>query len=224
MRTHNLNPIFFEKTKDGERMYDVSSMLVKDRTLFLDCEIDQEITSQVTSLLFLLDRENSEEKIRLWINSPGGIVQGFLAIYDMIQLIKAPVQTVCMGECCSAAAILLASGSPGLRYCMPNSRVMIHQIQIDGLGGSNAEIDITTKELKEIQDQLTEILARHTGHTKAKVKKDTKMDKWFSAQEAVDYGLVDYILLPTKQAPELLKREPRKSTDVTDGKETDSEE
>lgn len=211
MRTHNLNPIFFEKTKDGERMYDVSSRLVKDRTLFLDCEIDQEITSQVTSLLFLLDREDPEKKISLWINSPGGIVQGFFTIYDMIQRIKAPVQTVCMGECCSAAAVLLAAGSPGLRYCMPNARVMIHQIQVDGLGGSNAEIDINTKELKAIQEQLTEILARHTGHTKAKIKRDTKMDKWLSAQGAVDYGIVDQILAPTKQAPELLKRELKKA-------------
>jgi ATP-dependent Clp protease protease subunit len=216
MRTNNLNPIFFEKTKDGERMYDVSSRLVKDRTLFLDCEIDQEITSQVTSLLFLLDLEDSEKMISLWINSPGGIVQGFFAIYDMIQRIKAPVQTICMGEACSASAILLAAGSPGFRYCMPNSRVMIHQIQIDGLGGSNAEIELNTKELKEVQEQLTEILAQHTGHTKAKIKKDTKMDKWFSAQGAVDYGLVDYILQPTKQAPELLKREKRLSSEEID--------
>jgi ATP-dependent Clp protease protease subunit len=207
MRINNLNPIFFEKTKDGERMYDVSSRLVKDRTLFLDCEIDQEITSQVTSLLFLLDREDSDKKISLWINSPGGLVQGFLAIYDMIQRIKAPVETVCLGEACSAAAILLAAGSPGLRYCMPSSRVMIHQIQVEGLGGSNAEVEINTKELKKIQDQLTEILARHTKHTKAKVKRDTRMDKWFDAQGAVNYGIVDRILKPTKKQPELLKTE-----------------
>jgi ATP-dependent Clp protease protease subunit len=213
MRTYNLNPIFFDKTNDGE-MYDVTSMLVKDRILFLDCEIDQEKTSQITSLLFLLDKEDSEKKIRLWINSPGGIAQGFFAIYDMIQTIKAPVQTICMGESCSAAAVLLAAGSPGLRYCMPSSRVMIHQIQIDGLGGSNTDIEIDTKELKEIQEQLTEILARHTGHTKTKIKRDTKHDRWFSAQGAVEYGLVDHIILPTKQTPEILKRELRKSDDI----------
>ena len=221
MRTHNLNPIFFEKTKDGERMYDVSSRLVKDRTLFLDCEIDQELTSQVTSLLFLLDREDSEKKISLWINSPGGILTGFLAMYDMIQRIKAPVQTICMGEACSAAAILLAAGSPGMRYCMPNSRVMIHQIQVDGLGGSNAEIEINTKELKEVQEKLTEILARHTGHTKAKIKRDTKLDKWFSAEAAVEYGIVDQILKPTKETPELLKREPSRKSDSEEADETE---
>lgn len=219
MRTHNLNPIFFEKTKDGERMYDVSSRLVKDRTLFLDCEIDQELTSQVTSLLFLLDREDSEKKISLWINSPGGLLTGFMAIYDMMQRIKAPVQTVCMGEACSAASILLAAGSPGLRYCMPNSRVMIHQIQVDGLGGSNAEIEINTKELREVQDKLTEILARHTGHTKAKIKRDTKLDKWFSAEAAVEYGIVDQILTPTKKQPELIKREPKKNSEESSDRE-----
>lgn len=214
MRTHNLNPIF----KDNESMYDVSSILLKDRILFLDCEIDQEITSWITSMLFLLDREDSKDKISLWISSPGGIVQGFFAIYDMIQRIQAPVQTICMGEACSAAAILLAAGTPGLRYCMLNSRVMIHQIQIDGLGGSNAEVELNAKELKEVQEQLTDILSRHTGHTKAKIKKDTKMDKWFSAKNAVDYGLVDHILMPTKQIPELIMRDKRELYELNDTK------
>lgn len=210
MRTNNLNPIFFEKTKDGERIYDISSRLVKDRTLYLDCEIDSDITSQITSLLFLLDRENSEKKIRLWINSPGGIVQGFFAIYDMMHRIKAPVETVCIGEACSASAILLAAGTPGMRYCMPSSRVMIHQIQIDGLSGSNAEIEINTKEIQALQDYLTEILARHTGHTKAKIKRDTKLDRWMGAQDAMDYGIVDGVLKPTKNIPDLIKKEPAK--------------
>jgi ATP-dependent Clp protease protease subunit len=216
MRKTNLNPIFFEKTKDGERIYDVSSMLMKDRVIFLDCEIDEEITSQITSLIFLLDRESQEEEIKLWINSPGGLAQGFFAIYDMIQRVKAPVKTVCIGEASSAAAILLAAGSPGLRYAMPNSRIMIHQIQVDGLAGSNAEIEIGTKELKEVQDRLTEILARHTGRTKAKVKRDTKMDKFMSATDALEYGLIDKIITPAKQQPELIKREPKKSDDVVE--------
>jgi ATP-dependent Clp protease protease subunit len=127
----------------------------------------------------------------------------------MIHRIKAPVQTICVGEACSAAAILLASGNEGLRYCMPNSRVMIHQIQVSGMGGSNAEIEINTKELKEVQERLTDILARHTGHTKAKVRRDTKMDKWMSAEEALAYGLVDKILPRLKKVPELLLREPK---------------
>jgi ATP-dependent Clp protease, protease subunit len=208
----NLNPIFFEKTKDGERIYDVSSRLAKDRTIYLDCEIDEEVTSQITSLLYLLDREE-EKPISLWINSVGGIAQGFFAIYDMIQWIKSPVKTVCIGEASSAAAILLACGSPGMRSTMPNTRIMIHQIQVDGLAGSNAEIEIGTKELREVQDRLTEILARHTGHTKAKIKRDTKMDNFMSAAEALDYGLVDKILPVAKKLPELLKRESKKSGD-----------
>jgi ATP-dependent Clp protease, protease subunit len=211
MRTHNLNPIFFEKTKDGERIHDVSARLVMDRVIFLDCVIDTEITAQVTSLLFLLDREDSNRKISLWINSPGGILHGFFAIYDMIHRIKAPVQTVCIGEASSAAAILLASGSPGLRFCMPNSRVMIHQIQVGGLEGSNTEIEIEAKELRAQQDVLTEILARHSGHTKTKIKNDTKMDKWMNAQAAVEYGIVDKILTAHKEVPELIKREPLKN-------------
>jgi ATP-dependent Clp protease protease subunit len=210
MRINNLNPIFFEKTKDGERIYDVSSRLIKDRVIYLDCEIEEEITSEITSLLFLLDRENEEDPISLWINSVGGSATGFFAMYDMIQRIKAPVKTVCIGEACSAAAIILAAGSPGLRYIMPNARVMIHQIQVDGLTGSNAEVEIQTKDLKEVQDQLTEILARHTGHTMAKIKRDTKMDNYMSAKEAVEYGLVDKILPVVKKQPELLKREIKK--------------
>ena len=211
MRKTNLNPIFFEKTKEGERVYDVSSRLIKDRVIYLDCEIDEEITSQITSLIFLLDRESHDSPIRLWINSPGGLAQGFFAIYDMIQRVKAPIKTVCVGEASSASAILLASGSKGLRYAMPNSRIMIHQIQVDGLAGSNAEIEIGTKELKEVQDRLTEILARHTGHTKAKIKRDTKMDKYMSATDALEYGLIDKILPTAKKQPDLLKREMKKA-------------
>lgn len=210
MRTHNLNPIFFEKTKDGERIYDVSSRLIKDRTLYLDCEIDQEVASQITSLLFLLDREDSEKKINLWISSPGGSTAGFFSIFDMMYRVRAPVCTVGIGEVCSASAILLSCGSSGMRYVMPNARVMIHQIQVGGMGGSNAEIDIEVKEIRAQQEYLTEILARHTGHTKAKIKRDTKLDRWMSATDSVNYGLVDKILQPTKTLPELLTKEPKK--------------
>lgn len=212
MRIYNLNPVFFEKTKDGERIYDVSSRLIKDRVVYLSEELDDDNTSSILSLLFLLDREDEEKPISLWISSPGGIAHGFFAIYDMIQRIKAPVKTICMGEACSAAAMLLASGSQGMRYAMPNSRVMIHQIQVGGMAGSNSKIEIETKELKTVQDRLTEIFARHTGHTKAKIKRDTKMDKYMSAQEALDYGIVDKILTYTKKQPELLKREPKSKT------------
>jgi ATP-dependent Clp protease, protease subunit len=224
MRTTNLNPIFFEKTKDGEKIYDVSSRLIKDRVIFLDCEIDEEVTSQITSLIFLLDRENTEAEIKLWINSPGGLAQGFFAIYDMIQRVKAPVKTVCVGEASSAAAILLASGSSGLRYAMPNSRIMIHQIQVDGITGSNAEVEIDTKELKALQNRLTEILARHTGHTTTKIKRDTKMNKYMSASEALEYGLIDKILPTAKKQPELIKKEYKTSNTIRPEIKSESED
>ena len=214
MKMTNLNPIFFEKTKDGERVYDVSSRLIKDRILFIDTEIDQEVASQITSLLFLLNHENDKKDIQLWINSPGGSVQGLFAIYDMIYYhIKAPVHTICIGEACSAAAILLAAGTKGKRCCTPNAKVMIHQIQVDGIGGSNAEVEIDTKELKKVQERLTEILARHTYHTKAKIKRDTKMNRWMTAEEAKAYGIVDVIFPCTRKVPDLLKSEPTKRVD-----------
>jgi ATP-dependent Clp protease protease subunit len=203
----NLNPVFIEKTKDGERMYDVSSRLIKDRVIYLDCEINDEIASQIVALLFLLDRESSEKIISLWISSPGGCVSGLFAIYDMMNRIKAPIKTVCIGEVCSAASIILASGSIGKRFAMPNSRIMIHQIQVEGIGGSNTELEISAKEIKSIQDYLTEILARHTGHTKAKIKRDTKLDKFMSAKEAKEYGIIDHILPFSKPQLPLLTKE-----------------
>ena len=228
MKMSNLNPIFFEKTKDGERVYDVSSRLIKDRVIFVDTEIDQEVASNITSLLFLLNHENEKREIQLWINSPGGSVQGLFAIYDMIYYrIKAPVHTICIGEACSAAAILLAAGTKGKRFCTPNAKVMIHQIQVDGIGGSNAEVEINTKELKKVQERLTEILARHTSHTKAKIKRDTKMDRWMSAEEAKAYGIIDFIFPSTRNVPDLLKSEPiktEKTESKTEKPSEDSEE
>ena len=220
MRTNNLNPIFIEKTKDGETMYDLSSRMIKDRVIYLDCEIDDEVTSQITSLLFLLDREaRSEEKsnkksepITFWINSPGGDVTGLFAIYDMMQRIHCDIITICVGAASSAAAILLSAGSPGMRYIQPHGRVMIHQIQVGGLSGSNTEIEIEAGELKIINNSLIEILARHCGRTRAKVKRDTKLDKYLSAQEAVDYGIVDHILPAYKKSPELIAKESDRKT------------
>lgn len=223
LRTRNIQPVFFEKTKDGERVFDISTRLIKDRTIFIDCEIDEEITSQVISLLFLLDREDSEKKINLWINSIGGFASGLFGIYDMMYRIKAPVRTVCMGEACSAAAALLAAGSVGHRYIMPHARVMIHEIQADNFGGSNAEVEIGAKEIRAMNNQVIEMLARHTGHTKAKIKRDIQRDKYMGAQEAVEYGLVDKILPYTKEIPPLIKREiKKKNTDKE--KEGDEQE
>jgi ATP-dependent Clp protease protease subunit len=209
VKKSNLNPIFFEKTKDGEMMYDVSSRLVKERTIFIDCPIDSELASSVVSLLFLLDREIEEEgkddSITLWIKSPGGAITSMFAIYDMMQYISTPIETICIGDASSAAAVLLAAGDKGKRCALPNSRIMIHQVQIHGNGGSFPEIELDHKETKILNDKMIEILARHTGQTMKKVRKDTTMDLSLSAEEALKYGLIDKILSPAKQIPELKK-------------------
>jgi ATP-dependent Clp protease protease subunit len=204
MRYKNINPLFFEKTKDGETFYDVYARLVKDRVIFLAEEIDSATASIIVALLFLLDREDKEEEpISLWINSPGGDADNFFAIYDMIQLVKAPVKTVCLGSASSAAAMLLAAGSPGLRYATPNSHVMIHQIQVEGVGGTGTEVEIEAREVKKVNNRITEILARHTGQTMTKIRKDCQHDKYLDAQGAMEYGIIDHILGPTKTIPEL---------------------
>jgi ATP-dependent Clp protease protease subunit len=215
MQFRNINPIFFEKTKDGEAFYDVYARLVKDRVIFLTEEIDSDTASVVSSLLFLLDREEKEEEpIQLWINSPGGNVNDFFAIYDMMQLVKSPIKTICVGSASSAAAILLAAGTTGMRFITPNSHVMIHQIQVESVGGTGTEVEIEAREVKKIKVKLNEILARHTGHTTAKIKRDCEHDKYLDAKAALEYGIVDHILGPTKTLPALKQiRRKRKRVD-----------
>jgi ATP-dependent Clp protease protease subunit len=198
-----MNPIFYEKTKDGEVMYDIPSRLIKDRVIFLDSEITSEVASMIAALLFMLDREDKDQNIDLWINSPGGSLEGLFAIYDMMHRIQAPVRTVCIGEASSAAAIILAAGSPGERYAMPNSKVMIHQIQVDGMGGTATEVEISDKELKQLSHNLNCMLARHTGQYLSKIRRDIIHDKFLTAQEALDYGIVDKIMPYVKEIPKL---------------------
>lgn len=203
MKVSNINPIFFEKTKDGDQIWDIPSRLVKDRIIFLNGEITSENASNLSALLFLLNRESSDKLISLWIDSPGGDAQGFFAIYDMMQRIECPIRTICTGQASSAAAILLAAGTPGQRYAAPHSRIMIHQIQADGIGGSGTEVEIETKEIKKIKKEITETLARHTGQTVAKIKRDTVHDRYMSANDAIAYGIIDKVFGPKKQLPEL---------------------
>lgn len=203
MRYKNVNPVFFEKTKDGEILYDVYARLVKDRIIFLHEEIDSEVASVIVALLLVLDQEDKEEPISLYINSPGGSVESFFAIYDVMQLVHAPIKTICVGEASSAAAILLAAGSAGMRFATTHSRVMIHQIQIGSMEGSGTDLENTAKEVKALKKKLTEVLARHTGQSYKKVLNDCEVDKYLSSEEAKAYGIVDEILLPTKVIPEM---------------------
>jgi ATP-dependent Clp protease protease subunit len=189
----------YEKTKDGEVVYDVYSKLLKDRILFLYEEIDSEVASKVVALLLYLNAESKTKEIKLYINSPGGAAEGFFAIYDAMNHIQAPVRTICIGEACSAAADLLASGSPGKREATPNAQIMIHSIQIEDLSGSMTAVAKDMARTKIIHKRTIEILADNTGQSFAKVLKDCKTDKYMSAQEALDYGIIDKILEPKKR-------------------------
>ena len=197
-----MNHIFFERTKDGEIFYDLGSKLAQERIIILSEEIDEEVAATIVPLLFLMDNKN-HDPISLWINSPGGDVFAFFAIYDIMKLIKSPVHTYCVGSASSAAAMLLSSGDK--RFCTPNSSVMIHEVSIDAIGGTNSAVENEAKEMKKINDRLAELLARNTGKTVSRIKKDIKYDHYMTAEEAVKYGIVDSILKPTKIVPELKK-------------------
>lgn len=206
MKKANINPVFFERTSDGETFYDVYARLIKDRIIFLTEEITSENASIIASLLLLLDTENPEEPISFYINSPGGQVEAFFAIYDMMQLINAPIKTVGIGEAASAAAILLSAGTKGMRYATQNCNVMIHQIQIMGhTEGSGTDVENEAKEIKRIKKRLTETLARHVGKSYRKVHNDCELDKYMSSSEALEYGIIDAIIQPKKLIPDLIK-------------------
>jgi len=208
MSSTNLNPIFFEKTREGERIYDVSSRLMKDRIIFLDGVLDDETSNNIVGLLYLLDGDKSakNKEIQIWINSPGGILSGFFAIYDMMNWVKSPIHTIGMGEVASAASMLLSAGTPGHRSLMPNCRVMIHDVQLSTSGNSShKDFRITVKEIGKLHDRVADLLARHTQTKISKVKKDIEDDKYMSAEEAIEYGLADNIFKYRKKIPDLPK-------------------
>jgi ATP-dependent Clp protease protease subunit len=195
----------YEKTKDGEIVYDVYSKLLKDRIIFLSEELDSEVASKTIALLLYLNAESKTKEIKIYINSEGGNIDAFFAIYDTMQQISAPVKTICVGEACSASSVILAGGSPGKRLAYPHSMVMIHNLQISDLGGSKAEIKDQVKVIDKISAKFIEILARHTGQPLAKVRKDCEKDKYLTAEEALEYGIIDKILQPKKKIPPLRK-------------------
>jgi ATP-dependent Clp protease protease subunit len=202
-----MNPIFIEKTKNGEIIYDVPSRLLKDRVVFLNEEITDQSASTTSSLLYLLNQEDDTKPIDLWIDSPGGDVEGLFEIYDMMNFISAPVRTVCMGIACSAAAVLLACGTKGQRCVMPNSTVMIHQVRnYGGISGTETEIRISAKRMKYLKDKLNIILSEKTGQSIEKINIDTKNDKYLNAQEAIEYGLADMVLKNPKNEPKVIKK------------------
>jgi ATP-dependent Clp protease, protease subunit len=188
-----LVPFVVEQTGRGERSYDIYSRLLKDRIVFLGGQINDEVSNLITAQLLFLESEDPEREINMYINSPGGSVTAGLAIYDTMQFVKPPVSTLCVGQAASMGAVLLAAGSKGKRYALPHARIMIHQLS-GGFEGQAADIDIQAREALRLRDVLNLILSQHTGQNLKKLEKDTDRDNFLSAQQALEYGLIDEVI------------------------------
>lgn len=188
----NLIPSVIEKTHNGERVYDIYSRLLKDRIIFIGGEIDDDLANAVISELLFLDSQSNDE-ISIYINSPGGSITAGMAIYDTMNFVKSPISTICVGMAASMASVLLACGDKGKRYILPNSEVMIHQ-PLGGVNGQATEIKIVADRILYLRGKLNKLLADKTGQNIKKIEKDTERDYYLTANEALDYGLVDKIL------------------------------
>jgi len=196
-----LVPIVIETTNRGERAYDIYSRLLKDRIIFLGAPIDDIFANLVIAQLLFLEAEDPEKDINLYVNSPGGSVTAGLGIYDTMQYVKPPINTICLGQAASMGAFLLTAGTKGKRFALPNARVMIHQ-PMGGFQGQATEIDIHAREILKIRERLNEIMAKHTGQPLEKIAQDTERDYFLSAEEAKRYGLIDEVIT---RPPKLLK-------------------
>lgn len=186
-------PIVIEQSSRGERAFDIYSRLLKDRIIFLGGGIDDGVADVVVAQLLFLESEDPEKDISIYINSPGGVVTAGMAIYDTMQYIKPDVSTICIGQAASMGAFLLAAGTKGKRYALPNSRIMIHQ-PLGGAQGQASDIEIQAQEILRMKDSLNHILAEHTGQPLKQIKKDTDRDFFMSANEAKEYGLIDEVV------------------------------
>ncbi|GAB1409110.1 ATP-dependent Clp endopeptidase proteolytic subunit ClpP [Desulfovibrionales bacterium] len=187
-----------ENTGRGERVYDIYSRLLKDRIVLLGTPIDDHVANSICAQLLFLESENPEKQINMYINSPGGSVTAGLAIYDTMQYISAPVATLCIGQAASMGAVLLGAGEKGMRYTLPNSRIMIHQ-PMGGFHGQATDIAIQAKEIIRLRSRLNTILANHTGQSLERVEQDTERDYFMSGMEAQEYGLIDQVLASRKE-------------------------
>jgi ATP-dependent Clp protease protease subunit len=190
-----LIPMVVEQSNRGERAYDIYSRLLKDNIIFLGRPIDDEVASLIIAQMLFLEAENPEKDIALYINSPGGSTSAGLAIYDTMQHIRPDVATFCVGQAASMAAVLLAAGKSGKRTALPNSRVLIHQPWLSGLGGQQTDVEIHARDMMQLRERIDELLAFHTGKTKEVIHRDTERDKILTATEAVEYGLVDKVMV-----------------------------
>ena len=192
-RALNLIPMVVEQTSRGERSYDIYSRLLKERVVFLVGPVDDHTANVIVAQLLFLESENPDKDISLYINSPGGSVSAGLAIYDTMQFIKPDVSTMCVGQAASMGALLLTAGAKGKRYCLPHSRVMIHQ-PLGGYQGQATDIEIHTREILKIRSQLNDLLAFHTGQSVEKIADDTERDNFMGPDEAKEYGLIDELI------------------------------
>jgi ATP-dependent Clp protease protease subunit len=189
----NLVPMVIEQTARGERAYDIYSRLLKERVIFIVGPVEDHMANLVVAQLLFLESENPDKDIHLYINSPGGVVTAGLSIYDTMQFIKPDVTTTCVGQAASMGALLLTGGAKGKRYCLPHSRMMIHQPS-GGFQGQATDIDIHAKEILHLRERLNQIMAKHTGQPIERIENDTNRDRFMSSSEAVSYGLIDSVL------------------------------
>ncbi len=192
-----LVPMVIEQSSRGERAYDIYSRLLKDRIIFIDSEINDITANLVIAQLLFLEGEDPDRDIFLYINSPGGLITAGLAIYDTMQYVRPDVSTICIGQAASMAAVLLAAGAKGKRYALPNARIMIHQ-PLGGAQGQATDIEIAAKEIVRNRELIEEILVKHTGQPRERIHRDADRDFYMSAKEAVEYGLVDEVLIRHK--------------------------
>ncbi len=191
---NQLIPMVVEQTNRGERAYDIYSRLLKDSIIFIGTPIEDAIANVVIAQMLFLEAEDPDRDIMMYVNSPGGSISAGLAIYDTMQFIKPDVQTVCVGQAASMAAVLLAAGAPGKRFSLPNSRIVIHQPLMSGLAGQASDIDIHAKEIIRMRTRLNEILVGHTGQKIKRIEEDTERDYIMTAEQSREYGIIDEVI------------------------------
>jgi ATP-dependent Clp protease protease subunit len=191
---NQLVPIVIERTGRGERAYDLYSRLLKDRIIFLGTPIDDFVANLTVAQLIHLESEDPDREINIYINSPGGMITAGMAIYDTMQYIRCPISTICFGQAASMAAVLLAAGTPGRRFALPNSRIMIHQ-PLGGVQGQAVDIEIHAREILRLRREINQILSHHTGQPLDKIERDTERDFFMGAEEAKEYGIIDHVVV-----------------------------
>lgn len=206
-----LVPMVVEQTNRGERSYDIYSRLLKDRIIFLGGQVDDYMANLIVAQLLFLDAEDPEKDIFLYINSPGGSISAGMAIYDTMQHVRADVHTICVGLAASMGAFLLASGAKGKRTALPNSEILIHQPLLGGLSGQATEIEIHAKHILRVKERMNRLLAEMTGQPVERIEQDTDRDRYLTAQEAKEYGLVDQILEKSEQVAKKNRADPKKT-------------